>query len=519
MSMLDIWWLPDWVLLLVVIAVLTVLYSRYFADNRVKYGLPGPDRWPFVGHLPLVFKLGFLEFHKHLCNKYGKVVALSPGTLDAGMGTLLISDLDMIKEILVKQGSIFVDRNVDEKTQVKPLNKTILSLKGDEWKQVRGTMTPTFSSGKLRQMNGHIVDCAKTTVKNLQEIAKKDGSFDAEEIWGAFAMDSICATAFGIKVDSQNNPEEPFVTNARQLQNASLANPFLLLFLFFPRLMVWFEPLLPYLIGSFIKPIRFFQRATDELYDESQKSKNEKAIDFVHLMQKAHELHMDYDELADDVKEVGKWKKRALTRDEIVANGIVFFLAGFRNTMSTLSFMCYNLAIYPEIQERLQKEIDDTLQGTDPSYDNVASLQYLDQVMSETLRMYPLGFVLDRVPNQDTTVKGMIIPKGTGVIVPVYAIHFDPELYPDPEKFDPERFTPEEKADRNPYSYMPFGMGPRNCIGMRLALLQMKVAIVKVLQNLTFKTCEKTQIPLKFMKSRPFTPEKGIWLKVEERCP
>ncbi|MDL1373622.1 cytochrome P450, partial [Yersinia pestis] len=118
----------------------------------------------------------------------------------------------------------------------------------------------------------------------------------------------------------------------------------------------------------------------------------------------------------------------------------------------------------------------------------------------------------------DVEINGVLISKGTVVMIPIYVLHRDPQYWPEPEEFRPERFSKKNKDDINPYIYMPFGNGPRNCIGMRFALMNMKLALVKVLQNFSFQTCKETQIPLKLGKQGGLLqPEKPIVLKVVDR--
>ncbi|XP_013394387.1 cytochrome P450 3A4 [Lingula anatina] len=513
---MDFFFLPSWLVVVLVVAVLTIIYLHYSRDNRRKFGLPGPTPLPLLGHMVDLMKNGVSEFDRNVTQSYGKVTALSSGIFGNILGDIMITDPDMLKEVMVKQASIFTDRNLNSDTQMKPFDKSVFAVKGEEWKQMRSTLTPTFSSGRLRRMEDIILRCANTLVENLKKKAKAGESFD-NKIWGRFTMDVICATAFGIEVDSLNNPNHPFVKNAEIATHFSITDPFIFLILFFPRLMKKMEPILRHvpgfrgLLGSF----RYFGEVTKDILEKRSEAPEGHYNDFMQLMLTAHTLSTS--ELSDDEKEVQKWKKKALTTEEIAGNGLLFFIAGYGTANDTLGYTSYLLATHPEVQQRLLEEIDDVLQGAEPTYDNVSKLTYLEQVINESMRLYPVGLRQDRVPTRDTTVNGLFIPKGTVVIIPIYAIHMDPEKYPDPEKFDPERFTPEAKAKRNPFCYLPFGMGPRSCIGMRLALLEMKIILVKVLQNFTLKTCAETQIPLVLSKSDAMRPEKPIMLKVEER--
>ncbi|PSN29867.1 Cytochrome P450 6j1 [Blattella germanica] len=158
--------------------------------------------------------------------------------------------------------------------------------------------------------------------------------------------------------------------------------------------------------------------------------------------------------------------------DDYTAQAFQFLIAGFETSSSTMSYTLYQMALNPDIQKRLSTEIREVLKKNNNqiTYDSLQDMKYLDMVVSETLRMYPPLPFLDRKCTEDYKLpapsgKGNItIPAGTGIYVPLLGIHYDPEYFPNPEKYDPERFTEENKQHRPAYSYMPFGEGPRICI-------------------------------------------------------
>ena len=147
-------------------------------------------------------------------------------------------------------------------------------------------------------------------------------------------------------------------------------------------------------------------------------------------------------------------------------------------------------------------------------YDVLQKLPYLDMIIQESMRYYSAAVKVNRVCSKDTVINGIMIPKGTIITIPLQMIHKDPEYWPEPEKFDPERFTPEQKAKRHPYVWQPFGMGPRNCVGMRLGLMELKITLVYLIHHFTLHPCEKTNTPI--MRQKFGQPE-DVFLKIEER--
>lgn len=135
----------------------------------------------------------------------------------------------------------------------------------------------------------------------------------------------------------------------------------------------------------------------------------------------------------------------------------------------------------------------------------------------ETLRKYPIIDTIFRKVSQDYLVPGtkVVLPKGSGVILPALAIHRDPEIYPEPDRFDPDRFTKENIANRHPYAWFPFGKGPRECIGMRFGYMQMRIGLVTFLNNYKISPLDSTPLKLKLkMNAQVLAPADGMKLKL-----
>ncbi|CAI9741438.1 thromboxane-A synthase isoform X3 [Octopus vulgaris] len=153
----------------------------------------------------------------------------------------------------------------------------------------------------------------------------------------------------------------------------------------------------------------------------------------------------------------------------------------------------------------------------DVTFENLQQLKYLDMCLAEVLRLYPVSPRTNRIAAKESVIQGWTIPTEADVVFPIYTIHHDPEIWPEPEKFDPERFRAENSEGRHPYSYLPFGGGPRMCMGPKFAQLESKLAIVEILRSYELLPCERTEIPVELDDNFLLAPKNGIWLKVEKR--
>ncbi|KAF5286957.1 hypothetical protein FQR65_LT12416 [Abscondita terminalis] len=187
------------------------------------------------------------------------------------------------------------------------------------------------------------------------------------------------------------------------------------------------------------------------------------------------------------------------TVEEMAANTFVFFLAGFETSSTTMSFSLFELARNPKIQETVRDEIDSVLKKHGNfTYEALGEMKYLNQVVDETLRMYPPGAVVSRVCVEDYKMPdaGVTLERGARILIPIYAIHHDPDYYPNPDVFDPERFSEENVGKRHSCVYLPFGAGPRICIGLRFGLMQTKLGLAMLIRNFQFSLSTKMKLPI-----------------------
>jgi cytochrome P450 len=198
-----------------------------------------------------------------------------------------------------------------------------------------------------------------------------------------------------------------------------------------------------------------------------------------------------------------------LIRDQL----LTMLIAGHDTSTSLLSWVLYFLSEHPHILKKTQEEIDAVLGVQNPDAENVKGLVYLDQVIKETLRFYPPIHAGNRVNTEDLEFQGYTIPKGSRMLFSIYLTHHNPEHWKNPEIFDPDRFAPEEPTPP-PYTYIPFGGGPRNCIGAAFAQVEARIILARLLQAFDFRSTGKHVM---VQMGASLDPHPGVFLKVNKR--
>ncbi|BFZ16368.1 hypothetical protein BsWGS_19407 [Bradybaena similaris] len=489
-----------WLVLLAVVVVLAVVYCRYKAstyDTFKKMNIDSPPTTLFLGNFGQAVKQGLFRMQLELYQQYKDKKVY--GVYDTQGAILMVKDLDMIKDIMVKSFNNFVNRRVLLEID-SPIKDNLLTLKGDHWKHVRSTVSPTFSSGRIKRMSQHVERNSQRLVDVLRGKQERNENIELKTFIANYTLDVIASTGFGLEANTIEHPDNLFAINAKKCVSPS---PLILLLAF----------VAPWLLKLLLKtgvsvfsnePLNFFIKAIDSAM-ESRKEEGQagKVNDFMDLLINAEQ-------------EPGETGKESLTRSEIHGQVLIFILAGYETVATALSFTLFLLTTHPEICQKVQKEIDEKIGNEAPNYDNVQGLTYMDMCINESLRLFPPGFLIDRVCTEDTVTQGIHIPKDMVITFPIYAIHHDPDIWPEPEEFQPERFSAENKDSRHPFAFLPFGNGPRNCIGMRLALLELKVTVAHILKAFTPVACEKTVYPVKMNKYQMLADD-GLWIKLNVR--
>ncbi|CAG2172142.1 unnamed protein product [Oppiella nova] len=424
---------------------------------------------------------------------------------------LIVSDLELIKQILVKDFNAFRNRQPRARSK-KQIMKSMFRARDDDWKRVRAIASPTFSSGKMRKMYALINRCCEDFIDSFdKDVSNGMNEVELTRLMGAYTMDVIASCAFATKTNTYADPNNPFIASAFNIRNIAVWKG--MLDTFIPR----------FLINNYIyrrvvdvgaSGMDFFNDVTRSLI-KKRKENHEKHNDFLQLLldaerpegdireasdaNEAHHVNEGKDEMKANAEAFTGVSEKKLTEDEILAQCLTFFTAGYGMTALTLSHCTYELALNPGLQDRLYEETKEAFnEKGEMDYEVLSRLPFLDALISETLRNSPQILHLQREAMEDVMLgnTGVKIEKGVSVEIPVYAIHHDPNHYPDPFTFNPDRFMPQNRDHIQPYTYLPFGSGPRNCIGMRFALLEAKLALAKISHSFRFSRVTDTDVPV-----------------------
>ncbi|KAL8615728.1 hypothetical protein ACOMHN_007481 [Nucella lapillus] len=512
-------------LLAVLACLLAVFYRQRRRQMRLfkDMGIPGPEPNFLFGNL-LAFKdkmmfERYMEWHQTYGETFGYFEGPTP--------VLVTANADALQQVFVKQFNNFHSRKLwpvqpdpDESEDVH-----LFFAHGQRWKRLRSIVNPAFTASKLRKMEPQINKCAERMVGVVDSTAQQSDEQRVEllSMFRGLTLSIIVGCAFGLDEDGITNPNNAFRTHCQAIIDDTANQPVLytLGFLFptLNKLWMWvykfmhnirFNPV--FWLEDRLKEVLQFRRQSPQRNEDLL----QQFLDAQIPVESFHDLERPGQQKEGLVDENGNCVKttfKSLTESEVLAHCFLMMLAGYETSSTTLAYFFYELAVNPHVQEELRKEILETIpEGTEPTYDLIRKLKYMDMVIQETLRKYPVAStVIARKCQEQCQVGSLTIPSGLLIQANVWALHADPTHWgPDPTTFDPTRFSPEQKAGRHSIAWMPFGSGPRMCVGQRFAFMQIKMVTAHLLRRYAFLPASDLQTPLLLKEGATILPRDGV---------
>ena len=405
------------------------------------------------------------------------------------------------------------------------------NLSGTEWKKMRSLMSGVFTSGRLKLMIKHMVKTGQNLELYVGKVAEEGTEVDMKVVGGFMTLDSIATAGFGIETNSFDDPNNTFRVQALTLVGApgytsKFAIMRVMLIMLFPKLakMLHIEWLdkgsLMFFSNIMRKTYRHRLESGDRrndiidiIVDEIKSSKNKGT-----KKPEVYESEFEKD-AALDTSDINNDDDLGYDEETLlISNALLFFFAGFETTSTGISICCHKLALHPDIQERLYTEVVNVLGDSEEvGFNHLQELKYMDQFISEAFRLNTLVSAHERLCTKDYNIPGtdIVVPKGRYVQVYTEDISLSEDNFKNPKEFDPDNFAPENNP--NKFGLMVFGQGPRNCIGMRYALLTIKVTLLSILRKYRCVRGAKTTDTLVVDISNPNVFKNGVFVKFEKR--
>ncbi|CAA0838058.1 Cytochrome P450 711A1 [Striga hermonthica] len=504
-------------ILAVVAGALWYFYKPYWAVRKV----PGPPAMPVVGHLPLLAKYG-PDLFSILANRYGPIFRFQMGR----QPLIIVADAELCKEVGIKKFKYFPNRSIPSPIAASPLHQKGLFFTRDaRWSAMRNTTLSVYQPSHLAKLIPTMQEIVKSATENLDRLI--DLSFSDLSL--KLATDVIGQAAFGFdfglsKPKSNDGERESghvqdfvneHIYSTTRLKMDLTGSFSIVLGLLVPILQEPFRKILKRIPGTmdwkFHRTNANLSRRVDEIVEERMKCSggdSRESRDLLSLVLRARERE--------------KGAVSVFTPDYVSAVTYEHLLAGSATTSFTLSCVVYLVALYPEVEKKILEEIDDfgPRDRVPDAHELHHKFPYLDQVIKEAMRFHTVSPLVAREASAEVNIAGYVLPKGTWVWLALGVLAKDPMNFLEPEKFKPERFDPNGKEEkwRHPYANIPFGIGPRACIGQKFALQEIKLSLIHLYRNYVFRHSPDMENPLELDYGIVLNFRKGVKVRAIRRA-
>ncbi|XP_023239645.1 cytochrome P450 4C1-like [Centruroides sculpturatus] len=491
------------------------------SDNKSKNEIPKFPNWPLLWNL--IFCPVKAQDYRKLCGIFiiqllscacmgfieEKLMKFSSG----GYHYILLSHPEVAQEVLKSYTVINKDwlYNI-----LHPwLGTGLLTSSNDKWRHRRKLLTPAFHFRILEDFQGIFNDQSNILIQKLKK-KKENEEFLIDELIRLCTLDIIGDSAMGVQFNSQDRSGNEYVVAINHITSAIIQ--------WFTKPWYWFSPIfnLSPLGKQFHKNIETIHRFDRKVIREKKRKMIEELKDnqIINNFQEENEVTGIKKRRAFlELLLCHHLTDRSLSKEDIREEVDTFMFEGHDTTAMGISWSLYLLGLHPDIQEKVYQELEEIFgeeMHKSITSEELRKMKYLECVVKETLRIYPpVPFILRKNPS-DMKVGNYILPANSSLAVNIYGIHHNPTVFENPEVFDPDRFLPENCEKRHPFAFVPFSAGPRNCIGQRFAMMEMKTVLANVIRHFRVKSLDHRD---KIFESGDviLCPKFGIRMTIEKR--
>ncbi|EDO47129.1 predicted protein [Nematostella vectensis] len=476
-----------------------LLVSLYLFLLHKKYDhLPGPERASFFfGHIPLI-KENIMKGRElqELSNRYDGVYVSWFGGWHP---SVTLSHPDALREAIIKYNlpkPVKFYQSMSEMFGVRFMKDGLVTIPYHEvWKKKRMPLIQlSFAREHLKTLISSFNQSCDLFIETLKPLADGKTEVCMLDQFHRITMDVIMKVAFSLDLKTLDDKDSTFPKAVNKMLEAVMfrfRNPW---HKYDPRTFKYQRE-----VANSLRMIRETGRNCIAERQAAIVQGEEIPNDILSTIMKLElqGLELDIEELLDDF--------------------VTFFIAGQETTANQLSFALLEIGLHPDITHKVVEEVDKVI-GSHVDfveYDDLANLSYMTQVLKETLRKYPPAAGVIRHSPEEITLNGHVIPAGTGIGLNIYGAHHNPTNWKDPEVFDPERFNAENAPNIKPFTFLPFSLGPRSCIGQHFAQFEAKVLLARFLQKFRIKLCPGQTTALR--QTGTLQPRDGVMCLIEKR--
>ncbi|KAI4477353.1 hypothetical protein M0804_012739 [Polistes exclamans] len=467
---------------LILIIFLLHCYIRYRKVGRLLSLLPGPHEYPIIGNIYhfQVDNEHLLETAWKLNNKYYPIYKVWTFLFS---GVVLLDPKDI--EVLLKS-NVHIEKGPIYKYLMPWFSTGLLTSSGQKWHTRRKMLTPAFHFNILNHYFHILNDESQCLVESLKNEGNgKSVVKDLQTFISKYTLNAICRAALGIQLKEKGKLESKY-RNAVHTYGRIMAYRL-------PRPWYISDTIFAFsshgrLQKKVLKTLHSFSKNIIEERKRFHEQTNGKYLQIFENFDKDDVFNKDLEPQKRlsmlDLLIAESWKDNRIDEEGIREEVDTFMFEGHDTTASALCFALSLFAKHKDVQEKIRHEINTfTQEGYKFTMSSIQKLTYLERCIKESLRLYPSVHIIFRQISTDMQLRHYLIPSGTICEVNIYNVHRNPEYWPNPNVFDPDRFLSENIKGRHPYSYIPFSAGPRNCIGQKFAMFELKLIVASTLYN------------------------------------